>query len=823
MASQINSEYVERSFPEEENQTPLRDCWHVIVKYRWSIITVFLVTIVTVGIITYRTTPIYKVTTQIQIDKDSPNVVRIDEVISSDAKWDWNYYQTQYKILQSRTLAKTVIDNLNLSQCAAFTGNKDKGKTEFAQTRNVLLCKIKDSFKVITENSPFRYFLNPSQSVTAITVTEADLQAKKDNELIDTLLSKLKIEPLQGSNLVNISFLHPDPFLAAAITNSLAEQYIQSNLQHKYEAAMDATNWLSQHVGELKKKLEASEEALFSYTEQNKIVSLEEKQNISIQKLSELNTAVTEANTKRIRLETLYNQIKGSLDQNPEQDLAQGENQDQNQGQGLSQEQNQNQGQGQGQGCNQEQDLAQGENNEKIIKSLPANICTPLMQKLKTDYAALLVEYSRESSLYGSDHPKIVAINSQLETTKKSLLAEANGIINGIKTEYEIALAQENGLLEALEEQKKEAMDLNKKSIQYNVLKRNADSDKGMFEMVLNRLKETDLTTALKTCNVRIVDKAHPPKNPVLPNKKKNLIVASILGLLMGLGLAFLQNNLDNTIKTPDDLKRYLDTPFLGPVPHADLSSMKDFETPELITLHKPKSSISEAYKGLRTSIMFSFSDAGSKTLLITSAIPGEGKTITSVNLALTMAQVGAKVVIIDADMRKPRLHQVLKVKNDKGLSSLLVGRCQIEEVIQKGPVQNLMVITSGHRPPNPSELLVSPHLEKILNDLKSRYDMIIIDSPPIVAVTDSVIISRLVDGIALVIHGGATNRDIIKQGRNLLQKANAHLLGAVINNIDLAKRSYYYNYKYYSYQYYSGDEGEQSKRRKRTEYASVD
>lgn len=744
------------SFQEEEIH--LRDYWRVVMKYRWTVVTLFIIVFVTVAIATFSAEPVYKATAQILIDKENPNVLSIQEVMSLDAQ-DLDYYQTQYKILQSRSLTRAVIKAMDLAHHKEF---------DSTQQEKGLIATVASSIRESLSSLLHTFFPSRPDSSATATLTPQEIRDREEGRLIDAFLDKLQVEPIRNSHLVNISFLAHDPTLTARVVNVLADQYIQHNLKLKFEASMDASEWLNRNVGELKKKVETSEEALHSYKEENKIVSLEEKQDIIVQKLSELNTAVTDAKTKRIRLETLYNQANKFK--------------------------------------------ASGE----MLESLPSVMNNPLIQELKKDYISLLAEYNRESKQYGSKHPHIIKISSQLTSLKNRIQSEVQKIANSIKTEYEIAVAQEQVLIEALNEQKEEALELNKKAIQYNVLKRDAESNQQMFEVVLNRLKETDLTRGLKNSNIRIIDRAEVPEFPIKPNKKLNLLLGAIVGLFAGIGLSFFFEYLDNTIKTPEDLKRYLNLTFLGPVPHLDLSETEGLPCPEMIALHKPKSHTSEAYKGLRTSVLFSFPDHDPKALLITSASPSEGKTITSTNLAITMAQGGSRVVMIDCDMRKPRLHRLLNMKNEKGISNLLIGQCPIEDVLQNGPVDNLKIITCGHRPPNPSELLVSDNLKNILTELKKRFDHIIIDSPPLVAVTDSVIISRIVDGVILVIHGGVTSREVIKRGYDLLKNVNAPMLGGIINNIDLGKRSYYYYYQYYYYQYYGDGETKTHKRRTR-------
>ncbi len=732
----------QESFKEEEGNVNLRDYWRVILIYRWTIITIFIIVTMVGFIHTYKMSPIYKATAKIQIKVGNPNIVSIKEVISIDAQYDWNYHQTQYDILKSCSMAKAVIDALDLKHHKEFVSNENK---------------------------------STAQKTTAYSPEE--LKARHESNLIGVVRSNLLIEPIRNSNTVNISYTSHDPSLAAKVANAFAEQYIQYNLQLKHKASKEASHWLNEQVGDLKKKVKDSHEALYAYKEQNQILSLEEKQNIIIQELSKLNNTYIEAKTKRIGLETLYNQSQKF----------------------KSSRRNR-----------------RNVKYQEAIESLPTVINNALIQSLKISYISLLSEFNRESKKYGPKHPHIIQIDSKLKVIEKKINSEATKIVNSIKTEYEIALAQEKVLLNALNEQKKEALELTKKAILYNVLKVDVENNKHMFDVVLNRLKETDLTSGLTTSNVRIIDKAFIPKAPIKPNKKANLMLAAIIGLFMGIGAAFFLEYLDNTIKTPKDLKRYLDLSFLGLIPHMDTSRIKEVSNPALISLHRSQSHFNEAYKSLQTSIMFSFPNTTSKSILITSTLSSEGKSLTCANLAVTIAQSGAKVVIIDGDMRKARLFHLFKLNNQKGLSNLLIGQCTMEEVLQKGPVPNLSIITSGHHPSNPPELLVSPSLKKVIDELKIRYDLIIIDSPPIVPLTDSVIISNIVDGVALVIHGGVTDSEVILQGLDFLKKSNARILGAIINNIDLTKRGRYYYYKYYYYHYYGNEEMRTKKRSKK-------
>jgi len=727
-----------------EDEVHLRDYWRVLRKRSWTVITVFVIILVTTTISTFRATPLYKATIKLQIDSENPNVISIDEVIKMSPS-DRDYNQTQYKLLQSRNLARAVIQELQLDKSPEFFPTEGK-------------------------NPSFLQYLNPGTILSSITnslkskATEESPRSPKEREiaqmskLVTKFLKRLNIEPERNTRLVDVSFVGTHPKIITEIANTHGRLFIEHNLALKFAASTEAIEWLDQHLGQLKHKVQDSEADLHRYKEENRIISLEEKQNIIVQRLSELNSAVTTAKTERIRLETLYNQV------------------------------------------------AKYKGKEAAIESVPAVINNKLIQDLKTKYITLQAEYQKISQKFGKKHPHIIEISSEMQIVQDKIQSEVKKIVSSIKTEYEIALAQEAVLKDALEEQKKEAMELNQKAIKYGELKREAESNEQVFNVVLNRLKETDLTRGLKASNIRIVDPAEIPSRPIKPNKRLNILLAAIVGLMGGIGLAFFFEYLDDTVKTPDDLKRYFSIPFLGPIPHHDFSQHKAQKYPELVTFFDPKSQISEAYKGLRTSILFSIPGDGGKAILVSSSGPGEGKTLTVANLAVTLAQTGSRVCIVDCDMRKPRLHKIFHSPNEVGVSSILIGQTETEQVMQDGFIPGLKLLTCGQRPPNPSELLGSHQMQALLANLKKEFDFIIIDSPPLAAVTDSMLLARIVDGVCLVIKGGETSKEVISRAIDLMRNAQAHILGAVINNIDLTKKSYYYYYQYYYYSYYGDD-----------------
>lgn len=740
---------------EREEQIDLRDYLRVIQKRKWTVITVFAVMVITVIIHAFTATPIYEATTRLIIEKENPNVVSIQEVMAIDASGT-DYYQTQYKIIESRRLARKVIKQLHLDKSEEFF---PKPKDDFISN---LKRSITDTITLIKD------------SIVSLLKRDSDVAAKnleeyeEDNALVSSFIGRIEVKPIRNSRLVDISFQAKDPVLATKIVNTLANAYINLNLETKLKAAKDAVKWLYNRIEEERKKVEKAEQALLQYKEKYNIITdfSSDTEKITAQKLAQLNAQVVDAESKRVEAETRYNQaifLQGTPD---------------------------------------------------MLDSIPEVLNNELIRQIKTMEVELYNRMSELSKKYGSKHPQMVAIESELKTLQKRKAQEINRVVNSLRNEYRVALAKENSLKAALAKQKKESLDLNQKAIEYGVLKREAESAKQMYDLLIKRFKETSLTEDMKTGNIRVMDKAEVPRFPVKPRKKLNILLAMIVGLFMGVGLAFFFEYLDNTIKVPEEVKQYLKIPYLGPVPIIVTDTDKNphgRQPPELVTLHSPKSIASEAYRGIRTSILFSSAESEPRVILVSSAGPEEGKTISTANLAITMAQSGSKVIVIDCDLRRPRIHKLFDIPRDQGLTNLLVGNMEIKEAIFDTRIPNLDIIPCGPIPPNPSEILGSSRMEKLIEVLKKSYKRIIIDSPPITAVTDAMVLAKSVDGVVLVIHANDTAREIVKNGLSQLQGVGARVLGAILNGVDMARDSYYY-YQYYYYYY-----GEDEERKRKT------
>jgi capsular exopolysaccharide synthesis family protein len=740
--------------PHQEEQIDLRDYLRVMRKRRWIVFAIFAVVVLSVAVHTYTVTPIYQATARIVIEKENPNVVSIQEVMAVDATGS-DYYQTQYKIIESRAVARGVIRRLDLKNSVEF----------FPDPKDDVISNIKNWIRETISNlKDWIQSLLKTQEGPEL-VSGKDLAS--DSKLVSGFINRIKVEPIRNSRLVDVSMEAKDPVLAAKMVNDLIRTYIGQNLETKLLAAKDAVKWLSDRIEEERKKVEVAESALLKYKEKNEIITgfSSDAEKITAQKLAQLNAQVVEAESTRVEAETRYLQAM-ALDNNPD-----------------------------------------------MLDSIPEVLKNELVQEIKKMEVGLYNRMSELSKKYGRKHPQMLAIESELADLKTRKAQEVKRVINSLRNQYKLAVAREQSLKKALTRQKKESLNMNKKAIQFGVLQRQVESSRHMYELLIKRFKETSLTEEMKTGNIRIVDRAEVPLLPVKPRKKLNLLLAIVVGLTLGIGLAFLLEYIDNTIKLPDEVRNYLKIPYLGPLPAIVKNRNRDGIPNDLVTLHSPKSTASESFRGVRTGILFSSPDNAPQAILVSSAGPGEGKTLCAANLAVTMAEAGSRVVLLDCDMRRPRVHRLFDIGRDIGISNLLVKSTEIEEARVATETPNLDVIPCGPIPPNPSEIIGSKRMIQLIDSLRKDYDRIIIDSPPLTAVTDSVILAQASDGVILIVRAGDTPRQVVLNGVTQLNSVNSHILGAVLNGVNTGKDSYYY-YQYYYYYY--GEDGRRKKRNQR-------
>jgi capsular exopolysaccharide synthesis family protein len=734
----------------------LKDYLRVILKRKWIIGTLTVIVITLAVLSSMNREPYYSASVRLSIQRQSANVLVFPNMTLPF--FDPDYYQTQYTILRSRPLAERVIRKLGLQDSPEF---KPSSRRRFGfDPRNSVVWLIK-------KLNPINLFKGSSSAKG--TIKHHNVRNNGISQgLVSAFIGRLGVSPMKDSKMVvDLRFTGRHPHIIAQIVNAVAEEYINMTMEAKIENAQKMMKKLNEQLSQQKEKVEVTEIALQKYKEKKNIVSLEEKQNIVVQRLSQLNALVTSAKTERIAIETRYKELKK---------LA---------------------------------------NQPEMIESLPSILSNTMIQRLKTDYVTLQREYSEISKKYGTKHPKMMELRSQIGLMKSKVAMEVKKNVNSLMTEYKVAQSKETTLVEALEEQKQEALELNRKAIDFGILQRDAESNRQMYNILIKKMKELDLGNDLKSTNIRIIDPAQVPRSPIGPNKGFNILFAAFIGVGLGVGLAFFLEYIDTSMKTPEDIKR-IQIPYMGFIP-----TFQPNNHLELIVQEDPKSLISEAYRALRTGILFSGSQPSPQFIQVTSAGPQEGKTITTANMATVMAQSGSRVLIVDCDMRRPRIHEIFEISNTRGLSDLLVDGEDGFSFIKNTKVPNLDLLPCGTIPTNPSELLSSKRMQRLMTLLADRYDRIIMDSPPVLAVTDSIVLSRLVEGIILVVGAGTSNRNGVVRAVELLKEVNARIVGAMLNNLNVDKERYYYSrYYYYNYGkggYYGyGDNGNPRKKKKK-------
>ncbi|MGH9195126.1 MAG: GumC family protein, partial [Acidimicrobiia bacterium] len=594
---------------------------------------------------------------------------RTSDSYVQDAYWEdpEPYHQTQYKILKSRVLARKIVKTLELDKVTEFNGGVQSSGVAKAlgwlgEGVQSMVLAMRDS---ATSAEP---------PVTKETTAES--------AQITMFLSHLRVEPVRKTRLVDLSFDAGEPEFAARAANAVVDAYVRQNLEAKLENTNNTLAWLAEELIRQQNKVEAAEQALSRYREQQDALSLEDRQNIVVARLNQFNDAVTRAKTNRVQKEAAYSQLR-----------------------------------------------TPGNKTE----SFPGILQNPYIQQLKTRLSELKRERARLSEKYGDKHPDIVKADAGIRDANQQIESEIAKVVSSVGSEYRSALAEERTLVAALEDQKGAAMDLNRKSVAYTVLDREAKSNRQVYEALLQRENELRVVSNSKANNARVIDYAEPPKEPFSPRSVRDMLLAILAGSLLSIATAFGLEYLDDTVKTPDDVTGKLKLPLLGLVPRVEQNA-------SVLLSESAPFEFAEAFKALRTSLVLSSTHERTQTILVTSAVPLEGKTTTACNIAMALGLGSARVLLIDADMRRPSLHTRLRCPNDVGLSTLLTGDASVASAIQPLSIRNGL-LTAGPSPANPSELLASERMARFLNALEGLFDWIIIDTPPILVVTDAVVL----------------------------------------------------------------------------------
>ncbi|MGE5204076.1 MAG: GumC family protein, partial [Chlamydiota bacterium] len=588
---------------------------------------------------------------------------------------------------------------------------------------------------------------------------------KRKLRLVDAFRGHLNVQLVPRTRMLLVGFESSHPALAAQVATALVNNYVDYNFREKYDATRQASGWMEEQLDELKAKVEKSQQALVEYERQNQIVNTGDKQNVLEQMLSEVSRDLTNAESERIQKESVYRQVLANR--------------------GL------------------EAELAHSE----------------LLQKLEEKAAELRGQHTEVRSQYGPKFPRALRLEQQLAEYQGQITREQNRVLERLRNDYNAARSREELAAQAFARQKEELGKLNQLLVQHNILQREFESNQQLYQSLLQRLKDATVSAGLRSTNIHVVDSALPPTVPIRPRKALNIALGLVAGLVLGVMGAFAQEGLDRSVNSADQIESLLFAPALAVIP-LDRSSraaahglMEKWQNRQprnalrgkvaLTVVHRPKSVLAESYRALRTAVLLSSTPGAPKTVLVTSAHMGEGKTVTALNLAQAMAQRKGPVLIMDCDLRKGSVGGALEISAEKGVSTVLTGTHSLEEAVQQYPLQpNLWVLPCGPVPPNPAELLGSDSMAELWRELSGRYEHIIIDSPPVLLVTDATILSSLADGVILVAESGKTPRAALLRTRRILDDAGARILGVALNKLD-QRRGGYYDYGYYRYGYH--------------------
>jgi succinoglycan biosynthesis transport protein ExoP len=701
----------------------LYDYLLILRKHQWLILSFMLAVVSITAIGTFRMQPVYVATTRIEIDRENSNFLPFQNTDDYMIDLD-NYIETQSKILTSETLALQTIRSGILS-----------GQGDFSS--------------------------DPSASDALATGSLANLKPPPE---LGAFLSSLSVKRVPNSRLMDVSFESTNALQAAQIVNAHIKNYVEQNFQSRYEATTRASTWLTDQLNELKIRVEKAEDARITYERQNQIWALDDKQNVTTQRLADLNKQLTDAQSERMRKQSMFEFAKAG-----------------------------------------------------DIDSVPQIRDNAAVQDLLRKRADINSQFNDASTQYGPNFPRVQRLQSQLKEFDASIEKEKRAVVARLESEYAEARQREQLLSQALDQQKTEVNQMSERMVQYSILKREAEANKALYDGLLTKLKEAGISAGLRSSNIRVVDPAMVPTYPSRPAKTRNIALSFIIGLVGGIGLALLREYMDNTVKSPDDIEALVRLPSLAVVPafaesNGDRPRSKLLKGAtsnghdkriELVAQHLPKSQMSEAFRALRTSLLLSQAEHPPQVILVTSALPREGKTTAAANLAVTLAQLGDRTLLIDADLRKPGIGRLLSLGSGKyaGLSSFLAGVSSLDLVtIQHPAIPNLSAIPTGPLPPNPADLLSSHKLDDAIAELRTKFKFIVIDSPPIMAATDAVILSVKADGVLLVVRSGETPKEAFTRTRDLLLSVKCHLLGVVLNAVDSTAPDYYYSYRYYPY-----------------------
>lgn len=740
--------------PAASEPSQIRDYLFVVLKRKWLILSLCLVVTSLVAVQMFRQPSIYEASTTIRIEQRQKNILQARDFVLN-AQPDPNFWGTQVKLLQSPALARQVALSLDLQHNPTFFGSQAQGGIFTAIRRMV----SNDKKATAPPKPPKGLSVVGESRLKEDPLSPEELSALEPYE--DAIIGGEQVEGVVGTNLFVIKYQHSDPEMAQKVANTIAEVFRANNIERVTENSSEAEDILMREIAGLQEKIRHDTESLFNYArEKNLPPTAEPALNVEAQRLSDLSKQVLEAENDRKEAQAVYLSAKATKDifSIPE-----------------------------------------------VQKSARITALQERISELKEKKATLEVTYTKE-------WPEVKKLEVAIERLEGELQKAANDAIVGLQKQYEAAQAHENSVRDRYMEQRSTTNQQTRDQIEMTEFTQRLETNKQYLNTLLQKQRELQIAQGDRGNEVSIENYSRVPRAPVGPPRLRNVMIAFVLSLVAGIGLAFLLDFLDDTVKSLDDVDRYIHLPALAMIPASrggarlkglPQANAAPSESTALAMVDDVRSPIAESYRHLRTSLLLSSAGQPPKTILVTSSQPSEGKTTTAINTAYMLAQTGAEVLIIDCDLRRPRLHAQFEVPNSKGLTTWLSGERVLENLLQTCPrTPNLKILTSGPVPPNPAELLGSEEMRRLLGLLSERFAHIIIDSPPAISFTDASILSTMVDGVMLVVHGGRSSRAVVRRAKQQLLDVGAHIFGVVLNNVKLETQDYYYS-GYYS-NYYS-------------------
>ncbi len=728
----------------------------------WAVITAFVI-IVTLGTVyAFKATPIYQAVGKILIEKQSPRLMNFEDVVQSQAS-DRDYYKTQQELVLSRTVLERALEQPGISELPEITG---EGGTE-PSLLGGFLGEVGRTVSAVMGGTP----VSPP-------------------EPWERLRDHLDVEQMRDTHLLLVKVESVDAGRAAKLANAVACSFEEYHVARKLETTNEAFHFLKGQKEEQEVQLLDAEDALENFRQKVQVVSLDvaDKGNPVLVRLSRLNEQLTDAQLQRIELEAQFEVVKAALASR--------------------------------------KGVLEGANEH--LFPLPAARADPTVAELRTTLIEVDKDVAALSDSYGPKHPQLQAARARRDLLQTKLQEALSQLVGSLTAQLETLSNQEQELGQQYEEQNQLALELSKESLSFNRLQNEVDRQRRLFDVLVERMREVDVTAGYAKTNVEVVERADVPKAPIKPKKARTVALSIFLGLFLGVGLAFSFEYLDDTVKTPEDLEDRVGIPVLGFVPAMGTKGPQrdGFSHRGSVSLAEPTSSVTEAYRSIRTSLFFSAPAEETKALVVTSGGPGDGKTTTATNLALVIAQSGKRVLLVDADFRRPMVHKVFGLDSKVGLSTVLVGEAPLEQAVQKvehdgNVVENLDVLATGPKPPNPAELLDSQSMRRLLEEARQKYDRVIVDTPPVLFVADASIVSAISDGVVMVVKSATNTCSLARRAREQLEGVKARILGGILNDVHVSRLGYYYSdYYYYGYSryyrsYYAGDREEEREREK--------